>query len=389
MPNNDDNVPSRADEPPRRPLTMLEMTRMLLGTEIDSASIGRIVHAADQIVLARDRIRTEYMIIGSHLADIHQTLYISLNKRLDNETKAKAQASRMLHDYAMKAFQISRGTAIQYLQVYQRFVNSSDAVEFLNLGELTILKRSDISDTEVNLLVDARKRQEPFSREEILPFIERYRAATEEVNTLMAQLESAKEQLSAGLSQKTELELEIKYLRERATSADLKESEQRDALAAAQLALDSQANTVQSLKIAVERMSREKLALEKNISEMRVREVVKEVPVEVVPEEYKSISEALADATEKLAAANAELAASEHRLRAVKNELVESESSTKDARQIDIRLAGLKADLDAAVEKFRTSTSSGSLRRHRTLLASLHDTARHFCKLIEDAAAAA
>ncbi|WP_153955333.1 hypothetical protein [Cupriavidus necator] len=369
-----------------KPMSILQLTRALLATEIDSAAIGRIVHAAEQIAQSRERIRTEYMITGSYLADIHQTLYIALNKRLDNPGRAKSQAARLLNDFASKILQISKSTVIQYLQVYQRFVNSSEAVEFLNLGELTILKRSDISDDEVKLLVDAKMRKEPFSRDEIVPFIERYRAANDEINTLMAQLETAKEQLAAGTAQKTDLELEIKYLRERSNAADQKEAAHRDALAAAQLALDSQSNSVHALQLAVERFGREKAELEKRISEMRVREVVKEV--EVAPKEYKSISDAITDASKKLAETNAELAESEQRLATVKGEILDSEDTALKGRQLENRLAGIKADIESVCEKFRAICAPGAFAQHRGDLFALREAGRQFFDLVNNAAGA-
>ncbi|WP_211957696.1 hypothetical protein, partial [Cupriavidus numazuensis] len=356
-----------ATSEPNATLSILQLTRLLLSSEIDSAAIGRIVHAAEQIAQSRERIRTEYMIIGSYLADIHQTIYISLNKRLENEAKAKAQSSMLLNEFAARTLQISKHTVVQYLQVYQRFVNSSEAVEFLNLGELTILKRSDISDQEVQLIVDARRRQEPFTREEIIPFIERYRATTEEVNTLLAQLETAKEQLAAGTAKRTELERDIRYLRERNSAADQKEAEHRSALAAAQLALDSQSNTVNSLQFAIQRMNTEKADLERKLSEMSVRPIIKEVEV---PSKDPRIALEQAEAERKLASTKSELEQSQRLLNAVKSELLEREGPVHDNRQLENRLSGIKADIDAILEKFRNACSLGDLAQHIPLYIS-------------------
>ncbi|MBY4898661.1 hypothetical protein [Cupriavidus sp. AU9028] len=378
------NLPAPQDK--GQSLSILQMTRLLLASEVDTAAIGRIVHAAEQIAQARERIRTEYMLIGSYLADIHQTMYIALNKRLENPARAKTQAGKLLNDYASNTLQISKHTVIQYLQVYQRFVNSSEAVEFLNLGELTILKRSDISDAEVQLLVDARKRQEQFSRDEIVPFIERYRAANDEINTLMAQLETAKEQLAAGTSEKIQLELEIKYLRELSATSGKKESELRDALAAAQIALDSQSNTVHSLQLAVERFGREKTELEKRVSEMRVREVVKEV--EVVPRGYQSIKDAIDQANQELADTNAALSKTRADLSAAQNELLDSKTLKLDERQLSIRLTGIKADIEAATEKFQTSFSTAGTKPLRPLLVTLRDAAKNLYELVDKVAGA-
>lgn len=383
---NEENKNLPAPQGKGQSLSLLQMTRHLLASEVDNAAIGRIVHAAEQIAQARERIRTEYMLIGSYLADIHQTMYIALNKRLDNPARAKSQAAKLLNDYASATLQISKHTVIQYLQVYQRFVNSSEAVEFLNLGELTILKRSDISDAEVQLLVDARKRKEAFSRDEIVPFIDRYREATEEINTLMAQLETAKEQLAAGTSEKIQLELEIKYLRDLSAKSGQKESEHRDALAAAQIALDSQSNTVHALQLAVERFGREKAELEKRLSEMRVREVVKEV--EVVPKEYQSITEAISDASAKLAQTNAELSQTMQALSAAKTELLDSETLKLDEKQLSIRLTGIKADIESVSEKFQGSFSKAAVKSHRPLLMSLRDAAKNFYEMVDKVAGA-
>ncbi|WP_454734067.1 MULTISPECIES: hypothetical protein [Cupriavidus] len=265
-------------------------------------------------------------------------------------------------------------------------MNSNEAIEFLNLGELTILKRSDISEEEVQLLVNAKKRHESFSRDEILPFIERYRAASDEVNTLMAALESAKEQLSNGLAQKTELELEIKYLRERATSADTKESEHREALAAAQAALDSQSHTVQSQRVSIDRLRLEKEGAEKAIAEMRVREVVREVKVEVVPSGYKSVSDAIDTARRELAETENQLNVKKQQLNSIASELLDRETTAAEKGRIEIRLAGLKADIDEATMKVRSATGLGTFsREHQPHIASIRDSMRALSDAVQTA----
>lgn len=364
--------------PPRRTLSLLDSAREQLSPFIDQAAIGRIVQAAEEIAVSRDRILAEHMVIGSRLADIHQILITAIRKRNDNLHQVSNQASTLLYEFARHTLQIGRGTAKKYLSVYLRFVNNADAITFLNLGELSILKRHDITTNEVALIVDAKREGQRFSRDEMIPFIERYRAAAEEIDTLEAQLESAQEELTAGLAAKTELELEIKYLREQATTAGSKESQQRESINKIQAALASQSSTVESLQMAVQRSESERASLQQRLADMKVREVIKEVTVEVLPAGLASVAEALAETSARLEKTQAELADSEARLASVNTELLEREETTDDKRRLEIRVAGLKADLEDIVAKFRSSKTIGDLRNHRGTLTGLKETLMNF-----------
>jgi len=79
-----------ADQP-RQP-SILELAREQLAAYLDPAAIARIVQAGEEIAIARDRIFSEHIVIGSKLAQIQHILYTSLAPRRDSPEQAANDA---------------------------------------------------------------------------------------------------------------------------------------------------------------------------------------------------------------------------------------------------------------------------------------------------------
>lgn len=363
---------------PQNGTALRDVANEQFGGLVDNNAIGRIVQAAQEIEVARKRILNEHATIGSRLGQIYQTILAAVQKQLGDTPQADDRASTLLYAFASRALHISRGSAIKYLQAYNRFADNAEALTYLNLSELTVLKRADISDAEVQRFIDARKSDEKYSRSEIIPFIEWSRRTHQDLNSVMANLESAEEQLNESLERQRDLEVQIRHLEEEVGKADSRNVSQKDQFDRAAAALASQANTVESLQMSVDRMSKERAALQKALSESKIREVVKEVQIEVLPPELESLSAAIVDATKTLDDRNSKIAEAEARLQALNHELVRSEDKEAENRGVTLRLDGLKADLDDALTKLRGATTNVRLE-HRAALISLLRSAQAFC----------
>lgn len=149
--------------------SLRELAVHQLGQYVDNAAIGRIVQAAQEIELSRRRILSEHTAIGSRMFQIYHAILTSVQKRFGAGERAQSEADALLYSFAAKALRISRGSAIKYLQAFHHFSDNADAITFLNLGELTILKRADITEEEIQRFIDARKADETYSRKDIIP----------------------------------------------------------------------------------------------------------------------------------------------------------------------------------------------------------------------------
>nr|WP_315597957.1 hypothetical protein [uncultured Cupriavidus sp.] len=359
---------------PSTSTSLREMAVHELGQYVDTAAIGRIVQAAHEIELSRKRILSEHTAIGSRMFQIYHVILTSVQKRLGDTERATREADAMLYAFASKALRISRGSAIKYLQAFHHFSDNADAITFLNLGELTILKRSDITDDEIQRFIDARKADESYSRKDILPYIEWSRKTHQELNTVMATLQAAEDQLNESLERQRDLEAQMRTMREQVNSADAQNLAQKDQLDRSTAALSSQANTVESLQLAVTRLTNDKNALQKSLAESKIREVVKEVPVEVVPPEYKDLT----DATRQLETTNAQLRDAQQRLNELHTEIEGHETKAADTRNVALRIEGLRADVDEALSKLRNTIKSIKKREHGAALQSLRRTIETF-----------
>lgn len=377
---------------PRKP-SILELAREQLAAFLDPAAIARIVQAGEEIVIARDRIFSEHIVIGSKLSQIQHILYTSLAARRDSPEQALNEARMLLYRFSEHSLKLPKWSAKRYVQIYERFMHNKDALTFLNVGELNILKRQDITSQEVELIIKAKRANEPFSRDEILPFIDRYRALSSEMETLENQLAGTEEELSASLAQQDQLQLELKYLKDQMASAGRSTEAQQAALIEAQTALASQSANVDALQFAVEKGNREKADLQRQLGELKIRVEIKEVPV--VPEGYASVTEAIKDAEARLEQVTNELRVSEARLLEAREVIAANDQPSRERvsppadRQVSLRLDGLLADFDALRSKFQTCQQARDLPEHRGTLATLAASVATFHQELLAAAKAA
>ncbi|MFJ4291251.1 hypothetical protein ACIP1U_15925 [Cupriavidus sp. NPDC089707] len=361
-----------------KPPALRELAIQQLGHYVDAGAIGRIVQAAQEIELSRKRILSEHTAIGSRLFQIYHVILTCVQKRLGDTPRARQEADDNLYNFAVRALRISRASAVKYLQAFHHFSENNDALTFLNLGELTILKRSDITPEEVQRFIDARKDDEPYSRKEIVPYIEWSRRTHQELNHVMATLEAAEEQLNESLERQRDLEAQMRHMREQVNSSDAQYAAQKEQLDRTSAALSSQTGAVDSLQHSIQRLTDERQALQKALAESKIREVVKEVKVEVIPPEYKTIADAVIDGSSKLEALNAQIKDAELRLSAFTNEVEHHQAKSVDARNLSLRIDGLKADLDDALAKFRGAVKAIKVKEHAPALVSLRRTVEAF-----------
>jgi hypothetical protein len=358
--------------------SMREMAVHELGQYVDSAAIGRIVQAAQEIELSRRRILSEHTAIGSRMFQIYHAILTSVQKRFGSEERAQSEADALLYAFASKALRISRGSAIKYLQAFHHFSDNADAITFLNLGELTILKRADITEEEVQRFIDARKGDEQYSRKDILPYIEWSRKTHQELNSVMATLQAAEDQLNESLERQRDLEAQMRAMREQANLSDAQKLSQKEQLDRSTAALSSQANTVESLQVLVSRLTSEKTALQRSLAESKIREVVREVRVEVVPPEYKDVADAVIEANRQLDEAKAQLREAQQHLGDLNIQIQGHESKVADSRNTALRIDGLCADVDEALSKLRATIKSIKKKEHGAALLSLRRTVETF-----------
>lgn len=358
--------------------SLRELAVHQLGQYVDNAAIGRIVQAAQEIELSRRRILSEHTAIGSRMFQIYHAILTSVQKRFGAGERAQSEADDLLYSFAAKALRISRGSAIKYLQAFHHFSDNADAITFLNLGELTILKRADITEEEIQRFIDARKADETYSRKDIIPYIEWSRKTHQELNSVMATLQAAEDQLNESLERQRDLEAQMRAMREQANVSDAQKLAQKEQLDRSTAALNSQANTVESLQVLVQRLTTEKTALQKTLAESKIREVVREVRVEVVPPEYKDVAEAVIEANRQLDEAKAQLREAQQHLGDINVQIQAHESQAADSRSTALRIDGLCADLDDALSKLRATIKSIKKKEHGAALLSLRRRVESF-----------
>jgi len=128
----------------------------------------------------------------------------------------------------------------------------------------------------------------------------------------------------------------------------------------------------------VQRLTTEKTALQKTLAESKIREVVREVRVEVVPPEYKDVAEAVIEANRQLDEAKAQLREAQQHLGDINVQIQAHESQAADSRSTALRIDGLCADLDDSLSKLRATIKSIKKKEHGAALLSLRRRVESF-----------
>ncbi|MCC5307803.1 hypothetical protein, partial [Staphylococcus aureus] len=90
-------------------------------------------------------------------------------------TVARKRGSAMLSSYASTVLRMTDSRVALYINIYRKFANNSRAITNLTLGEMKILARKDITDDEVDKVIEHKLKTDSFKREDIRPIIEKLR----------------------------------------------------------------------------------------------------------------------------------------------------------------------------------------------------------------------
>lgn len=293
--------------------------RSALSEHFDSATIGRIIQATQEILLSKERIQTEYMAIGSRLAQIERMMVNQFETTSTTPAIARRRAAAALLEYCQRIFEMGRSSVYLHMSIYRRFMNDHRALTLFNHGELQVLVGREVSDQDVLMVMEEKERNQKLNRDDIRQLLKQARDAEERAIDANAQMENARDELAQSVAVQQDQAFEIKQLRQQVQQTTTDRDNQRTALTEAQVDLARSNGSVSKLQIAVDDLTQERDRLTEQLTAARGRVQTKEVEKEVPPAGYVSVEAALADVTSRLGAAQAELKDTHERIESAKS----------------------------------------------------------------------
>ncbi|MCK4118383.1 hypothetical protein HFK91_14240 [Ralstonia pseudosolanacearum] len=323
--------------------------------ELDETSIGRIAQATEEIWQSQDRIVTEFIAIGARLNHIDGIIMNALTRSLGNHKLARKRASSMLASYATQGLRMSESLANLYINVYRRFANHSRAVTHLTLGEMAILVRKDITDAEVDEVIDHKLTNDNFKREDIREFIVRLREAQEDKANVALQLKVAQEALNANLDSQRDLETQVRDLRVQLKASQNALDDRQQAINDAHLQVTRSTSAVSALQQAIDRLTRDRNALAAQVEASKSVIVKEAIEVVTLPAGYKTLDDALQAANARLEEANDQLRCKSEEIANLDQQIALQQTELDTTIRARSKLNALLAELEAVSQKYQSA----------------------------------
>lgn len=259
----------------------------------------------------------------------------SLTRTLGDETVARKRGSAMLSSYASTVLRMTDSRVALYINIYRKFANNSRAITNLTLGEMKILARKDITDDEVDKVIEHKLKTDSFKREDIRPIIEKLRKTEEDLTNTGLQLQVTQEELNENLNNNRDLEAQIRTLAAQLTVSQEEVANRQRAMDEAQLQVTRSSSTVSTLQQEIDRLTRERNALAARAESGQPAAVKETVEVHVLPPGLQTLDDALQEANRRLEAANEDVKRKQDELDRLNLEIAQQQddiNSSADAR---------------------------------------------------------
>lgn len=326
--------------------------------DLDESSIGRIAQATEEIWQSQNRVVAEFIAIGARLVHIDGIIMGSLRRTLSDEKMARKRGSALLSSYATTVLRMTDSRVALYTNVYRKFANNSLAITNLTLGEMAILARKDITDDEVETVIEHKLQTDSFKREDIRSIIEKLRKTEEDLTNTSLQLQVTQEELNDNLNSNRDLEAQIRTLAAQLTASQEELANRQRSMDEAQLQVTRSSSTVSTLQQEIDRITRERNALAARAESVQPAAAKETVEVEVLPPGLKSLDDALQQANLRLEAANDDLKRKREELEQLDHAITQQQAEINSSAEARQKMITLLTDIESVAHKYQSAQLS-------------------------------
>jgi hypothetical protein len=283
----------------------LARARELLADHVDDAQVqpaaNEIVQALEEIHLSRHRIQSEHIAIGSRLDQIYQVLHGCIAKRMGDGNKAHVQARTLLYRIGAQELDLHHSTIYLYIRAYRKFANNADALHLLNIGEMALLVKNDITDLTVDVAVQAKRDNPTMPRAELDTLIRQVQEAQEQAQLASMRVEEVQEQLARSEATLTEQQRENAGMKAQMSAITEQHGIDRRTLSDVQLELTTRSSAMSSMEMTISTLSSEREALQSQLKDAEAAAKDMTTPPPAVPDGYVALETAIEDKRVELA----------------------------------------------------------------------------------------
>jgi hypothetical protein len=251
--------------------TTLDRTRELMSTVVDDDVVNQIAQAIEEIHVSVLRIKAEHVAIGSRFDQIYQVLLANTRNQYASAQAAHNAAIGFVNRVAQSEFDLQRSSAYLYIRAYRKFAGNADAIHLLNISEMGLLLKKDITDDMIEQMIDAKRTNPDLSRKEFDELLKMLRKAQDQIHAAHIQTEAAQEELARSEAALANEQIEARSVRAQLAQEKAAREADHAALSSLELELNTRSAAVNKMDMTLTAQAKEIHGLQTQLHEVRVR----------------------------------------------------------------------------------------------------------------------
>ncbi|MEM5370961.1 hypothetical protein V4C53_33680 [Paraburkholderia azotifigens] len=276
----------------------------IFGAGPESADfIAKLVEHMMSVSESRSKVVAELVILGGHLSQMMKSAITHHTGKVGDSMKARRKGASLCLDFFHEALSITRPSAYNYMRCHQRFADDAEAVKIFSFGELNLLATPEVTDEQIQLIKEKKNADPKMGREDVAAMLKELQSKDEAIIDRDKQLDNLE-----GLLADNKLQLDVsvrenRHLMEQLAGHERNLAEQDRSIANLQELLAQRSSGYPALE---QELAAKNKALTEATAELMAMRAAKpktervEVPVEKLPDAYKNLSDACADAMVEL-----------------------------------------------------------------------------------------
>jgi hypothetical protein len=280
------------------------VARQIFGGGEETADlIAQLVEDMIAVAESRSKVVSELVVLGGRLQRMMKQIITHHTGKVGDNWKARRKAASLAFSFFEETMQITRPSAYGYIRCHQKFADNAEAIKMFSYGELNLLAAQDVTDEQVNEVLQQKTETPEMSRADIKKLLKTLQAKEEALADRDHHLQNVE-----GLLADSKLALDVSHR---------ENTRLMEAIATQERGIAEHERSIASLSELLAKKTAGYPALEKELADKKkelstltaefsalqsappkVQHV--EVPVEKVPEAYKNLEEAITGAMAQL-----------------------------------------------------------------------------------------
>jgi myosin heavy subunit len=325
------------------------------GGDLPDATIRKIIAESEEIAHSTRKIFQEHMRMGGNFLHIMTTVHNHMVAQLGDKKTVRDKASNLVYTYLQRVFRHSPSTIKLYIKCYEKFINNSEAVQILSLGDMSLLVASDIGDDVIDMVIDEKSKDPTLSKRDAKKLIDNYKQARDQVAESNTRVEVVTNELSNAVGELDEARLENKRLAAERDTLRQQIDRDKESAEVTKTELKNVSQSVSRLQQEIAKRERELETAARQLKEASSKVETRDVPVPTVPEGYKNLQEAMQVKLNELDDVSKQLEEKQRELSSLSDQLVSQSAEIEAQEAVEKQMSDVLRKFGEFTQSYHTA----------------------------------